>query len=385
MPVTKPAAGDAGRKALIDAIIDELNALNGDAAALGDMIPNGSFELDTDADGIPDGWTRTLFTGGSTALITSDQRHGQKAFRFTSPGGAGNGGGYLETDFFEVSPLLAYLIRWDFICTVADVRVILAVRFFDVNQSFISSATIYDEATNNPTAWAIRIGGAEPPSTARYAKLRITGCDSSDPTAGSVTFDDVSMKTFLPEKRVEITTPGTHEFIAQQSGAVMVEVWGGGGGGGGGNGIGNEGGGGGGGGYARKWFLLTQGATYSLVVGAPGTGGSGAPGPGGAGGTSSFGGTVSATGGAGGVQGSAGTGGAGGTGSGGDVNLSGGDGQPKGGGGGAGGIGARTNIRAPNPGSGVGNPGPTYAAGGSGGGGTNVGGAGGAGLVRLTF
>jgi hypothetical protein len=123
---------------------------------------------------------------------------------------------------------------------------------------------------------------------------------------------------------------------------IEVEVVGGGGGSGGSAAApasaGAAAGGGGGGGWAKKLFLasdLTQ-ASYAIVVGAGGTGGSATPTAGGTGGPSSFSGTGITT-----VQGNPGQlgnsggstttansagGGAGGSGTGGDVNAYGGDG-----------------------------------------------------------
>lgn len=193
------------------------------------------------------------------------------------------------------------------------------------------------------------------------------------------------------------STPGTFNWVVPACvNYVTVEAWGGGGGGGGNvailktSGASTEtctgAGGGGGGGYAARTFAVTPGQTYTIVVGAGGTGGvagigttaggiSTPAGNGVVGGTSSFSGNsynLQATGGNGGggaggyctVVGSCalgnGVAGAGGNGVGGSINYIGGNGaaglildhstDKSGGGGGAAGPGGNGGL-APSPGS----------------------------------
>src|SRR3990172_70961 len=54
------------------------------------LIVNASFEDDTTGDGIPDNWTRTLYTGGTFTLDTTDSFNGSKCIKFDS---VGTGGG----------------------------------------------------------------------------------------------------------------------------------------------------------------------------------------------------------------------------------------------------------------------------------------------------
>jgi len=115
----------------------------------------------------------------------------------------------------------------------------------------------------------------------------------------------------------QFTNPGTFEFkVPGCANQICVEVWGGGGAGGS---CANPGtgtitaGGGGGGGYGAECFSVTPGATYSVTVGAGGTGAT--TGAGQAGGNSSVVGLISASGGGGGAIGitSGGAGGGAGT------------------------------------------------------------------------
>jgi len=99
-----------------------------------------------------------------------------------------------------------------------------------------------------------------------------------------------------------IVTGVAPSWIANVTGDVLVEAWGGGGGGGAGTGRPAKGGGGAGGQYARKTVAVTTGTPYAITIGAGGVAGVTALPNGGLGGDSTFGaGLVVAKGGAGGV------------------------------------------------------------------------------------
>jgi len=325
--ITKPTVGSAIRKWLADKIIDNLNFLFGlFSSAQSSNIANGSFEIDGDADGIPDEWDRTLFTGGSFTLDTSAGNfiHGAKASKFVHPGGGGNGGGYLTSkDFFDWSEQTPLLLEWSHKCSVAGMLDKVDVLFYDSAKALISTVNVYS-STANPTSWTMQRGLAHPPATTRYAKIRITGGDSSNTTGGSSWWDNVSIVQFTRqfEQEVIFGTPGTFAWRAPTNCKLAnVQVIGGGGGGAGG---GSNGGGGGAGGYSQIWFVPTPGSDYAIVVGIAGTAGANPNGAGGNGGQSSFNATVLANGGTGSTSSS---GGAGGSASGGDTNVAGGAGS----------------------------------------------------------
>src|SRR4030067_3423019 len=76
-------------------------------------IPNGSFEIDADQDGGPDGWTKNLYPAGGGAIETTNPSHGAKAYKFTQQAGPGNGGGYLEMNaYLPCSPAQSLLLVW---------------------------------------------------------------------------------------------------------------------------------------------------------------------------------------------------------------------------------------------------------------------------------
>lgn len=276
--VTKPTQGDPTKKSLIDAMIDNDNDLNTRVLAISgaSLLKNGSFDADGDSDGIPDSWTRTLYTGGTFLLDTTDQQHSTKSVKFTSPGGGGNGGGYIEnTDNFDCSPNRPLTVYWEMKSSVADVDNRVEITYYTAAGASISTTTLYSEASANPTSWAGRAVSATPPSTARFAKLRFCGCHDADATAGDTWFDNVYIApTPNPVPYRESITSGSGNWAVPVGvHKVRVRAWGGGGGGNSGSSDG-----GGGGAFVEHIFSVEPGDTIAYAVGAAGaidaTGGS---------------------------------------------------------------------------------------------------------------
>jgi hypothetical protein len=306
--ITKPTQGDATKKSLIDAIIDDLDDLNARLLAVGTIsgLKNGSFESDSDSDGTPDSWTKTLYSSGSFTLDGSDQQHSAKSAKFTSPGGGGNGGGYLETtDFLEVSPLIIYTLNWEMKSSVAGVNNKVEVTYYTAAQASISTTALYDSSAN-PTAWTPKTADFRPSSTARFAKIRVTGCHTSSTTAGSTWFDNlwIAGAQFKYKQKVTFTASGTWTCPSGITQARITSI-----GAGGGGGSTGSGGGGGGGGSARSATVVTPTTGYTVTIGAAGA-------INGAGGNSVCNGV---TGNGGGAGASGGSGGAGGSGTGDEV------------------------------------------------------------------
>lgn len=194
-------------------IVEELNANPDDltSQASGGLVPNGSFEIDGDADLIPDGWTLVNEAGSTNEIDTSESTDGAQSFRFTS---VGTGGGSLTTtEFFPVNDVEDLRVNFDLRSTVADVRNIVRVEWYDASQVSISNTDIYDDATTNPTVATRFLLSAIPPANARFAKLRLIGCDPSDATPGSTYFDDVEV--FYPP------TEGVFDNITIQNNEIV--------------------------------------------------------------------------------------------------------------------------------------------------------------------
>lgn len=348
--ITPPSQGDPTRlEAFAEPVIEDLTYLYNQFLSLvgsREIVVNGSFESDADSDGFPDGWTRTLYTGGTflhdTSTVAADGKsiHGKRSVKFTSPGGGGNGGGYLVTnDFFEVTESRTYVLTWQHKSSAAGIHNLVEIDYYDCTQTIISTGTLYD-STVNPTGWTVQNAAFKPPANTRYAKLRFVGAKDDNTTAGSAWFDNVQLKAINFENRYVADTVGTGTWTCP-TGIYFAEftVIGGGGGGGSNNGGGADGGGGGGGGFSYAVLAVVPGTAYNYEVGAGGVGGN--PGTNGAQSQIVIGATtLDANGGTGGQgDGGSGNGGAGGSASGGAVNTTGGTGGNAGGGaGGAGGI-----------------------------------------------
>lgn len=392
--IDKPNAGDPTTKAFADAVVDDLTELHGllGSATLA-AAANGSFENDTDNDTYPDSWTFAQLTNGAGALDATDSSHGGQSFKFTRSLGVGNGGGTLTSeDYFEVSPNRNLLIQWQMKCSVTNLRCKVDVKFYTRALALVSTSSVYN-SNANPTSWTIKSGIVTPPATAYYAKLVITGGDTSPNVAGNAWFDDVIILAYSYERvhEWEISASGTYVWVAPFTGIVEYSLYGAGGGGGGGTGGGDPGGGGGGGGCCQGLSSVTSGTAYTIVVGNGGAGGG--TGVNGTAGTATTFNSISAGGGGGGVSGGAATGGAGGTASGGDFNTDGSAGDtgnfvPSPRTGGNGGRNSNAGWRGGVGSGGVGTAGSYTAAGGAGGGSSGGGSAGGNGkdgAVRLRY
>jgi len=173
-------------------VLEELN-VNPDALGVGEsggLVPNGSFEEDADANGVPDGWTLVNETGSNNGIDTSESTDGKQSFRFTS---TGQGGGSLTvTDFFPVNDADNLRVNVDLRSSVSNVRNIIRVEWYDSSNVIISSSDAYD-STSNPTSYTTQQLIIAPPSGARFAKLKLIGCDPSVTVAGSTWFDRVSV------------------------------------------------------------------------------------------------------------------------------------------------------------------------------------------------
>lgn len=361
--ITKPNVGDPTKKqSFADPVIDNLNFLyNLLTSTIGsrEIITNGSFESDVDADTLPDNWTRTLYTGGSfshelsTSAADGKSIHGKRSVKFTSPGGGGNGGGFIETtDFFEVSSERYYFVSFSHKASVAGIHNLVEISWYDSTQTLISTNTVYD-STTNPTAWTAAVTPVKAATNARFAKVKLTGAKNDNTTAGSAWFDDIRINSAAFETTVIIDNAdpdddGAWLCPAQVRVIELTVIGGGGGGGGQGSADTGTSGGGGAGGLCKAIVSVTPGTYYYFTVGDGGVGGSLAA-NGSAGQASNM--VIGATtylanGGAGGIRSGTGdgAGGAGGTASGGQLNLTGGNGQDGNNGVGTGGNGGTISL-----------------------------------------
>lgn len=173
---------------------DGINPQAASSQNVPNLVVNGSFETDTNSDGTPDGWLLTDYTGSTNGRVSSDQRHGANCMQFTS---TGSGGGFIiSEEFIEVNTDVTQTFGFSIISTDAGVRNLVEILWYDESQASISTTTIYDEDTTNPTSWTRYTFQATPPADANYCKVRLYGCHSSDSTSGTTRYDDVQL--FVP-------------------------------------------------------------------------------------------------------------------------------------------------------------------------------------------
>ena len=159
------------------------------------VVLDGGFEDDANGDGLPDQWIITTYpnngAGAGTASIDqATQVEGSNSLRFDS---LGDGGGYAESAIFQVSENVSLSLSWLMQSSVADVRNVVDVIYYNSAQVQISTVSVYDDSINNVTAWGKLFRSLITPSGARFARIRLTGAHSSDPTAGTTWFDDVRL------------------------------------------------------------------------------------------------------------------------------------------------------------------------------------------------
>jgi hypothetical protein len=191
--ITAPSVGEATKKvAFADAVIGNLVYLKANmGGGGGDLIVNGDFELDSDSDGIPDGWDLTEYTAGAFDLDVTTPMQGAASAKFTSPGATG-GGNLQSTDFFPVSEEKMLIVDFLMRSSVAGIHNLVEVRWYStaLEANYISTSTIYD-STTNPTSRKRFTYTTTPPATARFAKLKLVGAKNDTATAGIAYFDGV--------------------------------------------------------------------------------------------------------------------------------------------------------------------------------------------------
>lgn len=176
-------------------IKDCLEYLYSVAGASGAILQNGGFELDSDADGVPDSWTKGLYPGGAGALYTTTPAHGAQSWSFTHPGGAGNGGGSLTSGYVECSEYRTAGISLLLWATAAGMKNIIQIQYYTKAKVANGAVVTLGTITSNP-ATPTRYGYEfTPPADSRYYKLILIGGYTDTDVAGTAYFDDVTQET----------------------------------------------------------------------------------------------------------------------------------------------------------------------------------------------
>ena len=162
-------------------------------------INNPSFEVDADADKIPDNWTKTLFSGGAASITTvsSYVNHGANAFKFTHPGGNGNGGGQLKSDYVGCSTNQQLMISFSLLSTPANCRSKVRLDWYNNGFTTIGETTIFDSSALT-TAYTNYCRGTQPPTSAKWLTVALIGGTTESTVAGAVYFDNIDARTLPP-------------------------------------------------------------------------------------------------------------------------------------------------------------------------------------------
>ena len=157
---------------------------------------NGSFESLTND--VPDNWTLSVYdgSGGTIAIDTTSPGDGSSALKFTS---SGAGAGTATSIFLSIPQnLRLFELSWAMVSSVVDVKNDVDVLWYDKSKTQLTggdaSTSGYSNSTANPTSWTEKFANFKPPSTAYWARIQLTGCHSSDATAGNTRYDNVVMR-----------------------------------------------------------------------------------------------------------------------------------------------------------------------------------------------
>jgi hypothetical protein len=164
------------------------------SAGTGGAIPNGSFEVDSDNNGYPDNWTWGGYNGGTLDLVTVDGGAGSRSVKITHPGGNGNGGGTLESDYLSCAAgdIRSFsLLHW----AHDGLRNKVAAHFFDAVKKPLSEGyeqILFDTVYSPPTPERLILPFV-PPAGAHFFKVLLYGGVPDEAQAGEVYFDDVCL------------------------------------------------------------------------------------------------------------------------------------------------------------------------------------------------
>jgi len=150
------------------------------------LVSNGSFETDTDADGEPDNWTETE-ASGTVARVTAENYHAAASLKFTAAGT----GTFVTSDKYEMTEGRDLEISFATYASNASAQPKVEILWYDSAQASISNSTVFDsDQGTTPTSWEyIEELISTPPANARYFEVKITGNDQA--TTYNVWFDDV--------------------------------------------------------------------------------------------------------------------------------------------------------------------------------------------------
>ncbi len=167
-----------------------LDYLYGQIGTLSSVLKNGSFEIYSFEGGNPifNGWDVSLYPGGSYNVETDSPADGAAALKLTHPGGVGNGGGYVDSDYNACSPGITKTLGFIHWGSVSGMNDKVYVRFYDKSKVFISDYQLYS-STSNPTTPTLFQRPFTPPANTQFYKIRLIGGYTDTNQSGTAFFD----------------------------------------------------------------------------------------------------------------------------------------------------------------------------------------------------
>jgi hypothetical protein len=199
-------------------------SLMGGASARASLVPNGDFEVDSDANSAPDDW----FRGGTTGYVTNDDSNGVG----TSSVLSGNGGDWRSSAFaVTANEQLTWSIDYK-VSQGATGTFRADLRFFtgqggdggtagsfqgeDVHQVDVSTVTPGVWQTLGPFTINVPAGSVPPLLVPNFADVRVSAGLFGAPLVGELRLDNISV-TRIPE-------PGTAALLAMSGVAGIVAM-----------------------------------------------------------------------------------------------------------------------------------------------------------------
>lgn len=262
------------------------------APAAANIVPenrviNGSFEIDSDADGKPDGWTFTPVAAGTgTGAINSSAGtvvHGANSYAITIT--ATGGGTLTQNEKMPCNEGEVMALSFWHRTSAATTTDLVTVQWFDrAGASVAGPTTIWSGVATTRVAgtWYRIFAGMSAPTGvgACFFQINLVGGSTNAGNPATCYFDGVLVDTVIFKRKCSYLYTGAATTVSYNfvppSGVTMVRATViGGGGTGGVDGAWGAGGGGGAGGTAVAISPVTIGTSYTVVVGAGGAGGVG--------------------------------------------------------------------------------------------------------------
>lgn len=225
--ITQDKALDVDYYSLIKSDLDDHETRLSDLVS--GQIPNGSFESYNPVSPYdPTNWTWSASgSGGTRGTHATGSAHGARRAWITHPGGAGNGGGYYESDYTPCEESSLFGLHWNHYATVAGMNNLVEVRWYDKDKVYLSTTTPYD-STANPTTNTPMLAIHSPPSNARFFKVRAWGGKTGVDTGGTAYYDGFQVQFYgicgecwVPAIAQQSTVAGSWE----DKGSVVLPVW----------------------------------------------------------------------------------------------------------------------------------------------------------------